>query len=155
MQARLAPLLLAALAVAGCQRRGEISRTTIAESLKGVLVYPRSRVISMSSGDSAGQLTLSTPAGPDEVARWFRLMLSLNHWDLQSDSRQPDGSVLMYAERVRQPLWIRIQETTGAPGTTYSVTGAIVGSQDTAGTAPADSAQRSGSSMSSKRIHRR
>ena len=155
MQPRLAPLVLAVLAVAGCDRRGEVSRTTIAQSLKGVLVYPRSRLVSMSSGDSAGQLTLSTADAPDSVAKWFRGMLVTNHWDLQSDSRQSDGSIQMYAERARRPLWIHISETSGAPGATYSVTGAIVGSLDTAAKAPGDSGQRSGSSMSSKRIQRR
>jgi hypothetical protein len=143
------------LIAAACHRPGEPSRATISQSLQGVLVYPGSHVVTMASGDSAGQLTLASPAPAESVAHWFRQMLLVNGWTLESDAKQPDGSVLMYAERGRRPLWIAIQEATGGPGTSYSVTGAIVGSVDTtkAGN-PADSAQRSGSSMSSKRIQR-
>lgn len=153
MRTRLLPLVLAGLAVVGCERRGQVSPQTVARSLKGVLVYPRSILVSMASGDSAGQLTLSSQAAPDSVASWFRTSLALNNWTLQSDARQTDGSILIYAERGSQPLWINIQELSGASGTTYTVTGAIAGSADT--TARRDSTQRSGSSMSSKRIQRR
>jgi len=153
MRLRLFPLMLAALVAAGCKRPAEVSRHTVAQSLKGVLVYPRSTLVSMASGDSAGQLTLSSPDAPDSVAFWFRGTLALNHWTLQSDARQTDGSILIYAERQSQPLWISIQEMVGGRGTSYTVTGAITGSADT--TARRDSTQRSGSSMSSKRIQRR
>jgi hypothetical protein len=153
MRLRLFPFVLAVLVAAGCKRPAEVSRHTIAQSLKGVLVYPRSTLVSMASGDSAGQLTLSSQDAPDSVASWFRNSLALNNWTLQSDARQTDGSILIYAERGSQPLWISIQELAGASGTRYTVTGAIAGSADTA--ARSDSTQRSGSSMSSKRIHRR
>jgi hypothetical protein len=145
------PILLAALAVTACDRPATVSRPTIARSLKGVLVYPRSTLVEMASGDSAGQLTLASPDAPDTVAKWFRVTLDLNHWVLQSDAKQSDGSILMYAERNAQPLWINLQRASGAPGTSYTVTGAITGSADST----ADSTHRSGSSMSSKRIQRR
>ena len=152
MRQRFLPLVLAGLAVVGCERRGQVSPQTVARSLKGVLVFPRSVLVSMASGDSAGQLTLSSQAPPDTVAAWFRSSLALNNWTLQSDSRHPDGSILIYAERRSQPLWISIQKAAGAGGSNYSLTGAVVGSADSAA---ADSTQRSGSSMSSKRIQRR
>ncbi|HWZ28333.1 MAG TPA: hypothetical protein VNX15_07220 [Gemmatimonadales bacterium] len=154
MRQRFLPMfLLAGLALVGCQRRGQVSPQIVAKSLKGVLVYPRSVLVSMASGDSAGQLTLSSQDAPDSVASWFRNSLALNNWTLQSDARQTDGSILIYAERGTQPLWISIQDVAGARGTSYTVTGAIAGSADS--TARGDSTQRSGSSMSSKRIHRR
>lgn len=158
MQRPLIPILFLALGFSACHRPAEVSRQTVARSLKGVLVYPRSRLVDMSSGDSAGQLTLASPDAPDNVAAWFRLSLSLNNWTLRSDGRQPDGSIVMYAERKSQPLWISIQQASGSAGTSYTVTGAIVGSADSTSTAAArvpDSTQRSGSSMSSKRIQRR
>jgi hypothetical protein len=145
-------LTLTALVLAGCERAAPVSRHTIAQSLKGVLVYPRSTLAEMSSGDSAGQLTLSSPDAPDTVAAWFRSNLAMNHWVLQNDARQSDGSTLIYAERNSQPLWINIRQATGGPGSTFTVTGAITSSSDST---RADSTQRSGSSMSSKRIQRR
>lgn len=158
MQRPIIPMLFLALGLSACHRPSEASRHTIAQSLKGVLVYPRSTVINMASGDSAGQLTLSSPDQPDSIAAWFRVTLALNHWNLQSDARQPDGSMIMYAERQSQPLWITIQRATGTGGTSYTVTGAIAGSADSTATTGAkapDSSQRSGSNMSSKRIQRR
>ncbi|HWH02650.1 MAG TPA: hypothetical protein VN674_03095 [Gemmatimonadales bacterium] len=158
MRRPLVPILFLAFGFAACHRPAEVSRHTIAQSLKGVLVYPRSTVVGMSSGDSAGQLSLSSRADPDSVAQWFRASLTLNHWTLQSDARQPDGSIIMYAERQSQPLWITIRQATGTVGTNYTVTGAIEGSADSAAATAVpvpDSTQRSGSNMSSKRIQRR
>ena len=152
MSRSLIPILLAAVALAGCERPAQVSRHTIAQSLKGVLVYPRSTLVDMSSGDSAGQLALSSPDAPDAVAGWFRTNLLLNKWTLQNDSKQPDGSIQIYAEREHQPLWINIQQASGAAGSSYTVTGAIAGSS---ADSTADSTQRSGSNMSSKRIQRR
>ena len=156
MQRPLIPILFLALGFAACHRPADVSRQTVARSLKGVLVYPHSTVVDMASGDSAGQLSLASRANPDSVAQWFRASLTLNHWTLQSDARQPDGSIIMYAERKSQPLWITIQQSTGTVGTSYTVTGAIEGSADsTAAVNVPDSTQRSGSNMSSKRIQRR
>ena len=139
------------LAILAACERPSVNKHTIAQSLKGVLVYPRSTVVSMAAGDSAGQVTLSSPDGPDVVANWFRSMLDLNHWTLQSDTKQPDGTILIYAEHGAQPLWISLQRASGGPGTSYTLTGAVAGSADST----ADSTHRSGSSMSSKRIQRR
>ena len=169
---RLALVALAAAALWGCDRTARVSIPTVTQSLQGVLVYPRSQVVSMSSGDSVGQIALVSPDAPDSVASWFRQFLVLNSWTLQSDGRQGDGSIAMYAERATKPLWISIRQNSGGPGSSYTLTGAIVGSRDT--TARADSGvtqaagapshapvpveslpHRSGSSMSSKRIHRR
>ncbi|HZH40070.1 MAG TPA: hypothetical protein VFD85_03625 [Gemmatimonadales bacterium] len=150
-------LLSAACLVAACERVAPVSRHTIAQSLKGVLVYPRSTVVDLSSGDSAGQMTLASPDAPDAIAKWFRVNLVQNRWTLENDARQPDGTILIFAKRGAQPLWISIQRSSGGPGSNFTVTGAISGSSDSTRTASpgTDSTQRSGSSMSSKRIHRR
>ncbi len=160
---RLAVAALTAAALWGCDRTSRVSLPTVSQSLKGVLVYPHSRMVSMASGDSVGQVALVSPDDPDSVARWFRMYLGVNNWDLQSDGTQGDGSIAMYAERARRPLWISIRRNSGGPGTSYTLTGAIVGSRDTTAATPAPAIgipseslpHRSGSSMSSKRIQRR
>lgn len=142
-----------ALAVlAGCNRRERVSRDVVAKSLEGVMLYPKSQPMTLSSGDSAGQLVLFNADPPDSVARWYRNALDRAHWTLQSDQQTPDGAIHIYAERGQRPIWISIERASGAGGTTYTLTGAISGSADSTAT---DSIHRSGSSMSSKRIQRR
>ncbi|HEX4560188.1 MAG TPA: hypothetical protein VH113_00030 [Gemmatimonadales bacterium] len=150
-------ILLSVLSVTACDRRGPVSRQTVTRSLQGLLVYPRSRLVDMSSGDSAGQVSLVSPDAPNVVAAWFRQYLTLNHWNLENDAVQGDGSITIYASRKGQPLWISIQHTSGGPGSSYTMTGAITDSTGTTrpDTTQTDSTQRSGSSMSSKRIQRR
>jgi hypothetical protein len=154
---RLVLMIASGLALFACDRGHPADdRKLIGQALNGVLVYPGSAITSMSAGDSVGEVSLSTPIDPDTVADWFRGMLRLNHWDLQADSRQRDGSIAMYAEHAKQPLWITIKAATGGPGTTYTVVGAIVSGTDSGAFPSTDSAsQRSGSSKSSNRIHRR
>ena len=74
--------------------------------------------------------------------------LRLNGWQVRTDQLMADGSIALYADSGRRPLWITLRATVGAPGTTYTLVGAILGADTT-------KAQRSGSSMSSNRIQRR
>jgi len=148
MRIRLSVLTALAL-VAACEHRGEEERTreTAAAALRGVLLYPGSTPITVSAGADAGQLVLTTPATLQDVATWYRRTLTLNGWELRSDAVLGDGGISISADRGRQPLWIILRPNVGGPGTTYTLIGAI-SRTDTA-------AQRSGSSMSSKRIQRR
>ena len=82
------------------------------------------------------------------VATWYRELLRLNGWELRADAVLNDGSISIYADSGKRPLWITLRANVGAPGTTYTLIGAVPG-RDTS------TAQRSGSSMSSKRIQRR
>jgi len=61
------------------------------------------------------------------VAAWFRQALKLNGWTLQSDLTGRDGTVTLYAEQAKRPLWITLKANVGGPGTTYTVIGGIVG----------------------------
>jgi hypothetical protein len=147
---RLAPLLLAAVLGAACDRRPEQQpdREFAAGVLRGVLAYPRSSVVSVTRGADVAQATLSAPAPVDSVAMWYRRMLRLNGWDLQNDAIMNDGSIAISAHKGERPLWITLKATVGGAGTTYTLIGTEL---------PKDSAaaQRSGSSMSSNRIQRR
>lgn len=148
---RLLPLLLAALSVClACDRPAEQKqeRAFAAKVLTGLLAYPRSSLVSVTAGQDAAQVTLSAPAPMAEVAKWYREMLRLNGWELQNDAVAADGSVTIYAEKGRRPVWIMLTADEGGAATRYQIVGAEL---------PRDSAQahRSGSSMSSNRIQRR
>jgi hypothetical protein len=118
---------LAVLSVAACERRHEAeSRAMAVRVLQGVLVYPRSLVVSVASGTDAAQVELSSTASPAAVATWYRQTLRLNGWTLKSDGTLPDGGVTIYAEQGKRPLWITLHPTAGGPGTTYNLIGAQV-----------------------------
>lgn len=119
--------VLAALSVAACEKRHEAeSRAMAVRVLQGVLVYPRSQVVSVASGSDAAQVELSSTASTEAVAAWYRQALRLNGWELKSDGKLADGGVTIYAEQGRRPLWITLHPNVGGPGTTYNLIGAQV-----------------------------
>jgi hypothetical protein len=146
---RLSAVLLVAGLCAACDRPPDErqDREFAATVLHGLLAYPQSSVVSVARGADAAQATLSTPAPVQTVATWYRQVLRLNGWDLENDAVMNDGSVAIFAKQGKRPLWITLKANPGGSGTTYTLIGAEL---------PKDSAaQRSGSSMSSKRIQRR
>ncbi len=143
-------LLVGLILLASCERPGEgtADRALAAEALKDVLAFPPSAVVSVSAGADAAQAAFTTPAPLETVVGWYRVNLKLNDWVVKSDQPMPDGSIAIYAERRGKPLWITLRRNSGGPGTSYTLVGTLPGADSTG-------AQRSGSSMSSKRIQRR
>jgi hypothetical protein len=150
MTIRLVGLVTVAALAAACERPGEgaAAARQAAETFKGMVAYPRSSLVSTSTGGDAVQVVLTTPAPVQTVATWYRELLRLNGWELRADAVLNDGSISIYADSGKRPLWITLRTNVGAPGTTYTLIGPVPGLDTTA-------AQRSGSSMSSKRIQRR
>jgi hypothetical protein len=130
--------------IAACERRQEADpRAMVQKAMRGVLVYPLSSEVGIAAGADAAQVTLATADSIGQVARWFRQALLANGWTLVSDATNPDGSISMSATQGKRPLWITLHPNVGAPGTTYTVIGAVVDSAATADTgkpAPRDSA---------------
>ena len=143
-------LALALVLCAACERPGERTseRELAAKLLSGVLAYPHSTLVGVSAGQDAAQATFTTPAPLPAVAAWYREALKLNGWQVRTDQAMADGSIAIYADSGRRPLWLTLRASAGAPGTTYTLVGAILRADTT-------KAQRSGSSMSSNRIQRR
>ena len=143
-------LALALVLCAACERPGERTseRELAAKLLSGVLAYPHSTLVGVSAGQDAAQATFTTPAPLPTVAAWYREALTLNGWQVRTDQAMADGSIAISADSGRRPLWITLRANAGAPGTTYTLVGAILRADTT-------KAQRSGSSMSSNRIQRR
>lgn len=100
----------------------------VQKAMQGVLVYPLSSEVGIAAGADAAQVTLTSADSIGKVARWFRQALLANGWTLVSDATNPDGSISMSATQGKRPLWITLHPNVGAPGTTYTVIGAVVDS---------------------------
>jgi hypothetical protein len=132
---RAFPLLLAIALLAACERPGnpDEARAFAARALRGTLAYPQSSVVSVSAGDEAAELVLSSPDSVAAVAAWYRRALPLNGWEVKRDVRDRSGTVTIYAEQGPRPLWVTLRPNVGGAGTTYTMVGAVV---------PADSTRR-------------
>ena len=121
-------LLALTLVAAGCDRERDVQqdRDLAARALRGVLAYPHSTLVSLSAGNDAAELAFSSPAAVADVAQWYRLALAANGWELKTDQVGQDGSVSMYAEKAKRPLWLTMRPNTGGPGSIYTMIGAIV-----------------------------
>jgi hypothetical protein len=124
---RAVGLILICAALLGCERPGspEKTRRLAGQALQGTLAYPRSTIVSVSAGDEAAQLVLSSPDSVSVVAKWFVQALSLNKWDVKRNITDESGTVTIYAEQDKRPLWLTLRPNAGGPGTTYTMIGVI------------------------------
>jgi hypothetical protein len=113
--------------LAACERPGdpERSRKLAGQALTGALTYPRSTMVSTAAGDEAAQLVMSSPDSVQVIARWFQQAFALNHWDVKRTIADRNGTVTIYAERDKRPLWLTLRPNVGGPGTTYTMIGVI------------------------------
>src|SRR6266487_1271072 len=103
--------------LAACERPGynpDETRHRAGQALSDTLAYPRSSMLSVSSPDSV-----------TTVATWFLKALPLNHWDVKRNVSDRSGTVTIYAEQNKRPLWLTLRPNVGGPGTTYTMIGVI------------------------------
>jgi hypothetical protein len=124
---RAAVLALACAALIACDRPRdpEQTRRSTGQALAGTLAYPRSTMVSMAAGDEAAQLIMTSPDSVATVVRWFGQALALNGWEVKRTVTDRNGTVTIYAEQNRRPLWLTLRPNTGGPGTTYTMIGVI------------------------------
>ncbi len=114
--------------LAACERPGDNpdeTRHRVGQALSGTLAYPRSSMVSVSAGEEAAQLVMSSPDSVTTVATWFLKALPLNHWDVKRSVSDRSGTVTIYAEQNKRPLWLTLRPNVGGPGTTYTMIGVI------------------------------
>ena len=87
---------------------------------------PEPELISQTGSADALQLTLHTPMGEYRIVEYYRSILSTGNWRLVSDIKNPDGSVVLYAEQNGPPMWARIWKSKDRSGTMVQLTGAVV-----------------------------
>ena len=124
---RVSFLLLFVCALLACERPGgpEQTRRLAGQAFQGTLAYPRSTMVSISAGEEAAQLVMSSPDSVAVVARWFVRALGTKNWEVKRNLSDANGTVTIYAEQNKRPLWLTLRPNVGAPGTTYTMIGVI------------------------------
>jgi hypothetical protein len=88
---------------------------------------PAPQLVSRSGSNDALQLTLRTPSDVPHMVDYYRDALSKGKWKLVSDTKNRDGSIILYAEQNGPPLWVRIWKPADSNGSMVQLTGAVVG----------------------------
>ena len=93
---------------------------------------PSPQLVSRSGSNDALQLTLRTPSDVPHMVEFYRDALSKGKWKLVSDTKNRDGSIILYAEQNGPPLWVRIWKPADSNGSLVQLTGAVVGKSSAA-----------------------
>jgi len=82
-------------------------------------------MVSVSAGEEAAQLVMSSPDSVTVVSKWFLRTLAMNNWEVKRTLSDANGTVTIYAEQNKRPLWLTLRPNVGGPGTTYTMIGVI------------------------------
>jgi hypothetical protein len=120
-------LLLAGLAVAvGCDRPKPVKTPELSEALPDIFLPRRFSFVSRTGSEDALMLTVRTPETMDQVADYYRYLLTRDPWRIESDTKDAEGAIALYATRKGPPLWVRITRDTAFNATLVQLTGAVV-----------------------------
>jgi hypothetical protein len=106
------------------------------EALPNLPLPPQASFVGRSGGPDALQITVRSPASPEEVANYYRGVLKTGNWKLVNDAKDAEGATVLFAHQNGPPLWVRIQARDGG-GSTVELSGAVLSKIDSAGTRPA------------------
>lgn len=115
-------LFLSLLALAACREPQKTPQ--IGETLPNIPVPPSADLISREGGEDAIKLRFRSTLDPEEVATYYRNLLSKEPWRLISDTKEQDGGVALYAEQDGPPMWVTIRKASGTSGTFVDIAGA-------------------------------
>ncbi len=87
---------------------------------------PGAKFVSRAGSADALQITLFSPSQAAAVTDYYRGVLSKGKWRLVSDTKKPDGSVVLYAEQDGPPLWVSLWPTSDGAGTMVQLAGAVI-----------------------------
>ncbi len=101
------------------------SQAQVPDVMPSLPLPPAAELISREGSEEALKIRFRSAASPDEVASYYRDVLSRAPWQLVSDTRTPEGTLALYAEKSDgPPLWVTIQKADGASGTFVDLAGA-------------------------------
>jgi hypothetical protein len=119
-------MMVGLLALAACDRSADKpAQASVAQTMPNLPLPPSGEFVSRSGSADALQLVFQSPATADNVAAYYRETFAGGGWDLVSDTRQPDSTIVLYAEQSGHPMWVRIHPT--GQTTRVELMGAIPG----------------------------
>jgi hypothetical protein len=96
------------------------------EAFPNLPLPPASQFVSRAGSEDALQLKLISAASSQQVLDYYRGVLTKGKWQLISDVKKPDGSVVLYAEQDGPPLWVTVSPTSDKEGTMIELSGAVL-----------------------------
>lgn len=103
--------------------RGATPREASGELLAGIPALPRSAPASISAGADAVEAGYTSTLPPDSVAAWYRRWFIKDGWHINGDLPAA-GSVTLYVEKGRRPIWLIIRPLADHQGSVFSVVAA-------------------------------
>jgi hypothetical protein len=137
--AKLRFLVLAAGLAVGLAACGDKPPKTASlhDAMPFVPLPPGATFVQKSGSPDAVQITVRSPSKADEVAAYYRGVLSKNGWKLVSDQKDREGATVLFAEKKGPPLWVRVQQAEDGHGSLVQLSGAVVSPRDSARAKPA------------------
>jgi len=129
-------LALVVLALAACKDDPANRVAATADALPYLPFPPQAEVVSRAGSPEAVQITFRSKSTPAEVANYYLVVLTDGGWSSESDANDAVGARAIYALKDKHPMWIRISQLPGTPGTLIEVAGAVVVEAPTAPAAP-------------------
>ncbi len=119
-------LALIVLALAACKDDAANKVAATADALPFLPFPPQAAVVSRTGSKDAVQITFSSKSTPSEVLNYYRVTLPQGGWSIESDTEDAVGARALYLLKNGHPMWIRVSQAPGMPGTIVEVSGAVV-----------------------------
>ncbi len=120
-----------ALCLAACGGEPEVETPLVGDVMPILPLPPNSSVVTRSGGEGALLLKFFSTEPDSSMVEYYRNTFARDPWVLISDTKSPDGSQVLYVERNKQPMWVRIYRAPGTPGSMIELSGAVVESDST------------------------
>ncbi len=100
-------------------------RPRLADVMPTIPLPPGAVIVTSEHGEDALKIRFRSPATPEELATYYRDLLSQKPWRLVSDAKSGDGGIALYAEQDGgPPLWVTVRKADGSVGSVVELAGA-------------------------------
>jgi hypothetical protein len=115
------------LALVGCEQDApeQPRPPSVLEAFPELPMPPASTLESRSGSIDVLQLVFRSTASREEVVGGYRSAFGQPGWRIVSDTRNPDSSVVMLAEKNDRAVWVRVEEAEA--GSRIMLTGGVPG----------------------------